>query len=197
MCFDGVTYATIKTRGATCMRLAKARCFCCWQEAATVRDGGVVAWSRRGGRARGGRARGGRARGGSNRGGERREKERREKKRREQKRREQKRRSWWSLHPLNAIKRAGQQQGSSRVAGTCPHPAVHVIMSKNHAHAATRALRRHSATSHVRPAWAPHGLRMGSAWARMGSHGLAWARMGVFLLDPGPFGPAPGLLRSP
>ena len=40
------------------MRLAKARCFCCWQEAATVRDGGVVAWSRRGGRARGGSNRG-------------------------------------------------------------------------------------------------------------------------------------------
>ena len=31
---------------------------------------------------------------------------------------------WWSLHPLNAIKRAGQQQGSSRAAGICPHPAA-------------------------------------------------------------------------
>ena len=75
--FDGYVRDDKDAR-ATCMRLAKARCFCCWQgEAATVRDDGVVAWSKRVGRARGDRRRGGSNRGGRRRGASRKEGSRR------------------------------------------------------------------------------------------------------------------------
>ena len=46
VCFDGYVRDDKDAR-ATCMRLAKACCFCCWEDVATVRDDSVVAWSRR------------------------------------------------------------------------------------------------------------------------------------------------------